>query len=100
MLAVYLQDRNEEYLELADRMILGITNMRDRWIMPDGNLEYAYLVDDSMGFVDYTYLTYNDLFKVQLLLEQINGTRNADLDVLMKSKRTWMNANSSSDYLK
>jgi hypothetical protein len=43
-----------------------------------------------MGYTDYPYLTYNDLYNVQNDLERILGMRNPVLDTLMQSKKLWM----------
>jgi hypothetical protein len=81
-------------------MINGVKITRDRWIMPDGNLEYAYMPDGSMGLVDYDYLTYNDLLNVQEDLVRIKGQGDQDLQILMESKRLWMDRNNVSGYRK
>ena len=86
------------YLDTFDKMLLGLKNTRDKWIMPDGNLEYAYMPDGSMGLVDYPYLTYNDLFDVQRALESMGRDRDPDLQTLMDSKLKWMQANGVTGY--
>jgi len=51
-----------------------------------------------MGFKDYDYLTYNDLLNVQDDLMRIKGQRDPDLDVLIQSKKFWMDANGITGY--
>jgi len=99
-LNLYKEERNLGYLDFANKMLFGIKNTRDRWIMKNNNLEYAMKPDGSMGFIDYPYLTYNDLYNVQKDLESINGERDPDLDILAAAKKTWMDANGITDYRK
>lgn len=99
-LLLYESEDNPEYLEFARKMINGIKITRDMWIMEDGNLEYAYMPDGSMGLVDYDYLTYNDLLNVQEALVRITGEVDQDLQILMESKRLWMERNNVSGYRK
>jgi hypothetical protein len=56
--------------------------------------------DGSMGLVDYDYLTYNDLLNVQEDLVRIKGQGDQDLQILMESKRLWMDRNNVSGYRK
>lgn len=97
---LYEQERDLSYLEFADKMLQGIKNTVNLWIMPDGNLEYAFMEDGSMGRKDYEYLTYNDLFNVQNDLMRIRGYRDDDLDVLMHYKKIWMDSNGITEYMK
>ncbi|QUI21283.1 hypothetical protein HZI73_02835 [Vallitalea pronyensis] len=97
-LLLYEEEENQEYLVIAEYMLKGIKNTLDCWIMEDHNLEYAYLPDGTMGFVDYPYLTYNDLFKSQELLTRINGEGDEDLDYLMRAKKIWMDDNGITGY--
>lgn len=99
-LLLYEVDQNPEYLDFADRMLKGIKITRDKWIMRNGNLEYAYMPNGSMGLVDYPYLTYNDLVIVQKDLERIKGQRDPDLDVLINTKKIWMDSNNITGYRK
>jgi len=50
--------------------------------------------------VDYDYLTYNDLLNVQEALVRITGEVDQDLQILMESKRLWMDRNNVSGYRK
>ncbi|NLV16605.1 MAG: hypothetical protein GXY50_05300 [Syntrophomonadaceae bacterium] len=99
-LLLYEQEDDQNYLDFADKMLMGIKNTRDNWIMEDNNLEYAYLGQGEMGLTDYDYLTYNDLFNVQADLVRIRGSRDADLDILMAAKKSWMDAKGITDYRK
>ena len=91
---------DDRYLETGDALLRGIKLTRDRWIMPSGSLEYAYMPNGSMGLSDYPYLTYNDLFELQEMLAGMDRGRDADLRVLMSSKRRWMDANGVTGYKK
>lgn len=80
-------------LRFAMKLLQGVRVTQTRWIRDDGNLEYAWMPDGTMGLTDYPYLTYNDLFEVQADLVRITGKRDASLDCLMESKLGWMMKN-------
>lgn len=98
LLLIYEEEKNQQYLDVANKLIQGIKNSRDLWIKKDYNLEYAYMPDGTMGLTDYPYLTYNDLFNVQKDLIRIIGLRDPDLDKLMKAKKIWMDQKGISGY--
>jgi hypothetical protein len=99
-LMLYEEENNQKYLDYADKMLYGIKNSADKWIMEDNNLEYAYLINGEMGLIDYPFLTYNDLYVVQLKLMKIKGERDPELELLMAAKKAWMDANHISGYIK
>jgi hypothetical protein len=99
-LLLYEEENNQKYLDYADKMLYGIKNSADKWIMEDNNLEYAYLINGEMGLIDYPFLTYNDLYVVQLKLMKIKGERDPELELLMAAKKAWMDANHISGYIK
>ena len=67
--------------------------------MANEDLHYAVFADGSYGLQDYPNLTYNDLFELQTLLKEAGREPSAVLELLMQSKRRWMDANSVSGYL-
>lgn len=67
--------------------------------MANGDLHYAVFSNGSYGLQDYPYLTYNDLFELQALLKEAGREPSAVLELLMQSKRRWMDANGVSGYL-
>lgn len=87
-----------ELTELADRMLLGLEDTCDSWIMEDNNLHYARLADGSFGKDDYPYLTYNDLYDLQQQLTAMGRERSEELDRLMKAKLSWMEDNGVTGY--
>ncbi len=101
MLVLYryglLLDR-PHYIELADKMLLGIEDAGTDWLMEDGSLHYSRLPDGSFGLLDYPYLTYNDMFIMQQELTAMGRQRSAMLDTLMESKLAWMQANGVTGY--
>lgn len=99
-LKLYAQEKDQRYLDAAMKMLNGIKATRDKWVMSNGNLEYAYMPNGSMGLVDYPYLTYNDLYTVQKDLLWLNGNEDADIAYLMASKRKWMDSNNVKGYRK
>ncbi|MCL2084867.1 MAG: hypothetical protein FWH06_06400 [Oscillospiraceae bacterium] len=100
LLRAYQATRRRRYLDFADRLLRGVKLTRDRWIMESGSLEYAYMPDGSMGLIDYPFMTYNDLYDVQELLTAIGRPRDPDLQILMDSKKTWMDKNGVTGYYK
>ncbi len=87
-----------ELTELADRMLLGIEDTKDGWIMDNGSLHYCRMPDGSFGKEDYPYLTYNDLYNIQKKYEALGRERSAALDALMETKLAWMQANGVTGY--
>lgn len=98
MLSDFLED--SKYEELAFNILNAIEDIGVKWIMADSNLEYAILPDYSFGFVDYPYLTYNDLYDVQSMLENRGYGRNLALEALMDAKLIYMKANGIEGYKK
>ena len=87
-----------QYEQLAQKMLLGITNLGSRWIKGNGSLHYAYLPDGNCGMDDYLYLTYNDLYQLQQLLVKRYGQENAGLAQLLATKLAWLQRNHVSGY--
>jgi hypothetical protein len=96
---LYEITKNEDYKELADKMLLAIDDTRDQWVLPSGDLNYAlYYSSDTNTMVDYPYLTYNDLFTTKQILKNQFKTTNATVEYLMASKKAWMDANNVTGY--
>ncbi len=87
-----------ELEEMADRMLLGIEDTCEGWIMENGNLHYCYMDGGVFGKDDYPYLTYNDLYNMQQEFEKMGRGRNEALDRLMEAKLSWMQANGVTGY--
>ncbi|RXT04735.1 hypothetical protein [Ammoniphilus sp. CFH 90114] len=85
------------YQTYAKNMMNGIKWTKEKWLKSNGDLEYGLLNGKPMG-QDYPYLTYNDLWETQKILEEIYGSRDADLDFLMQVKKIWMDKNNVSGY--
>ncbi len=85
---------------LGDKMLKGIEITCDSWIKEDNNLHYCYYADGKFGGMDYPYLTYNDLFNLQEILEEAGKERNLYLQKLMDAKKIYMNANGITVYKK
>ncbi len=86
------------YGETADRMLQGLTAVGTDWLQPDGNLWYSIDPDGTMGGTEYPYLTYNDLYDLQNMLQICRGGRDPVLQQLMDSKLQWMQANGIEGY--
>ena len=95
---LYETEKDIKYLNIADKMLSGIKVTKDRWIMANGNLIYAYMPDGTMGLPDYPYLTYNDLLAVQSDLQRIKGVKDPDIEALIITKKLWMDNNGISGY--
>lgn len=54
--------------------------------------------DGTMGGTEYPYLTYNDLYDLQKMLEICRDGRDPVLQKLMDSKLQWMQANGIEGY--
>ncbi len=91
---------DESYAETAEKMVKGIENTADKWIMPDGNLYYSYGNNAKMITGDYPYLTYNDLLELQRLWTKRHGAENSAVSKLMASKLAWMDKNGITGYNK
>lgn len=98
LLNLYQETGDEEYIGLADKMMLAVDITAGDWILPDGNLHYAYLPDGSMGLRDYPNLTYNDLFDLAAKLRELYLPAHPSLGTLMASKLEWMKANNITGY--
>lgn len=88
------------YSDTANKMLLGLKLTRDKWIMPDGNLEYAYMPDGTMGLEDYPYLTYNDLYELRRKIIARTGKPDTDIQAMLNAKKTWMEKNGITGYKK
>ena len=95
--AAMLLDRSE-LTDLADLLLAALEGTAEQWIMPDGNLEYAIYPDGQFGGKDYPYLTYDDLYNTQALLESMGRERSESLQLLMDSKQQWMDRNGITGY--
>jgi len=88
----------QEITDLSQKMLKGIENTADYWVMPDHNLKYAYGYEGSMELPDYPYLTYDDLFTLNAQLKEMTGKTNDVLEHLMAEKKIWMDANEVTGY--
>lgn len=101
LLRLYDATNEQEYYDFAQKMFLAIDYTKKDWVLPNNNLEYAmYYTKNTNLMIDYVYLTYNDMFNMQELLETKFNTRSETLDYLMNAKRTWLIANNANDYKK
>ncbi|WP_317366864.1 hypothetical protein [uncultured Tyzzerella sp.] len=88
------------YLETANKMLLGIEDTRNQWVLPDNNLRYElYYTKNTNKMEDYPYLTYNDLFQTKQLLKKLFQKNNDTIEFLMASKKMWMDRNNITGYL-
>lgn len=98
---IYNITGEKRYLEVADKMLLGIEDTRNQWVLPGGNLKYAlYYTKNTNKMEDYPYLTYNDLYQTKALLSKLFNKTNDTIEFLMASKKMWMDNNNITGYLK
>ena len=94
------QTQVPDYNSIADQLIVAVEEIGDKWILPDGNLQYGFCPDGSPVGIDYPYLTYNDLYAVQAYYNSVGEAQSSILDRLMKSKRAWMDQQGIAEYKK
>ncbi len=93
--------RNPQIItNLTERLLCGIENSAEYWIMEDHNLKYSYGYEGSVELTDYPSLTYNDLYDLNKYIEGNTGETNEKLEMLMAEKKQWMDANGVTDYRK
>ena len=97
---LYYVTNEKSYLELANEMLLGVENTKFRWVLPDGNLNYAlYYTKDTNKMVDYPYLTYNDLYTTKNILNKLFQKESEAINYLMENKKSYMDRNNIKGYL-
>lgn len=99
-LKIYEIENIKLFEDIGLKMISGVKTTRNNWIKEDKNLHYSYGPSGEMGGNDYPYLTYNDLLLLQRTLSRIYGKSDEDIEILMESKRQWMDKNGVVDYNK
>ena len=92
--------KRPELGDLADKMLKGIENAGFMWLRADHDLHYCIYPNYTFGLPDYPELTYNDMFKMQQLLEARRGYRSEMMDKIMSYKLEWMIAHKVTTYLK
>lgn len=96
---VYDLTKNQIYLDFAERMLQGVVDTEQEWLLSDGNLAYAlHYTGDYLTLVDYPYLTYNDLYETQSLLKKYFNRENETINNLTESKKMWMDRNNVTGY--
>lgn len=97
---IYNITGEQKYLDTANKMLIGIEDTRNQWVLPDGNLNYAlYYTKNTNKMEDYPYLTYNDLFQTKILLNRLFNKTNDTIEFLMASKKMWMDKNKVTGYM-
>lgn len=86
--------------DLADRMLTAVDDSGEGWVREDDDLHYQVSPSGVFEGIDYPYLTYDDLFKLQKYLNARFSRNDTVLDTLMAHKRAWMDANGITAYMK
>lgn len=92
--------KDPKVIELGDKLLKGVEITREIWIKPGGDLHYGYTPEGIFDRQDYPELTYNDMVRVQELLEAMGRNRNESLDRLMEAKKSYMDAEGITTYLR
>jgi len=101
LLLAFAADGNGAYAQTADKLLDGVRAIGDAWLREDGRgLEYGYMPDGTLGLEDYEYLTYNDMIRVQGMLEALGRERDALLDRLIDAKKAQMDRENITGYTK
>ncbi|MCD8089037.1 MAG: hypothetical protein LUD81_00130 [Clostridiales bacterium] len=96
---VYDEIKFEGCRLLADKMLLGVEDTCDQWILENNNLKYAlYYSGSANTMTDYPYLTYNDLFTTRQILRDMFNRESEAVNRLMDAKLKWMKANNVTGY--
>lgn len=97
---LYNATKDTSYFDLADKMLKGIENTKDKWVLNDGNLNYALMYNGTNNvMVDYPYLTYNDLFELKYILSTY-GKSSVAVNYLMDCKKGYMDRVGITEYRK
>lgn len=97
---LYNETQDTRYYDLADKMLKGIDNTKYKWVLSDGNLNYALMYNGTYNtMVDYPYLTYNDLFELRQILTSY-GIQNVTINYLMETKKAYMDSHGITEYRK
>lgn len=80
----------DEYKDLAMEYIETISNMYEFWIKDNGDLWYMINLEGEFEGTDYELLTLDDLLTTQSLLKRIDGKVSKELNVLVKSKYSYL----------
>lgn len=97
---LYIITKEQTYFDLAEEMLLGIENTRNKWVLSDSNLKYALMYNKTTNeMVDYPYLTYNDLYETKSILKTYFNKTNDTVEFLMAAKKQWMDKNNVKGYL-
>jgi hypothetical protein len=95
MFDVYEKTHNNQYLDLAKKMIRFIELTKTQWIKPNNDLYYAVELKDNKYYMfskDYVYVTFIDLLTLQRYLILNNLGKNAVIDDLIRSKLKYLEA--------
>lgn len=90
---------DSRFYDLAIKLVEGVTDKTDFWMArSDKNLNYAWLDGEVVG-IDYPYLTYDDIVKLQNAFVYYTGRRSEQLDALAQYKLTWMKKHHVTGYI-
>ena len=81
--------KDEECKQIADKMLVTVTQSSKKWIKNDGDLWYKVTVKGIFNGNDYPALTYNDLVYSVNQLKQLNIPVPNELLMLIESKGKW-----------
>lgn len=86
----YLQEKDDVYLNYAEKLLKGVEFIGMGWVMEDGELHYALMPDGSLGLKDYDLLTYNDALLTRKYMMRIYGQSSTVLEEIINKKFEWI----------
>jgi hypothetical protein len=91
--------QRQDWKDAADSMLKAVENVGMDWVKPNGEFHYMVDKEGKLSEQDYDTLTYNDMYRLQALLEQDYGYRSEMIDNMMARKLEWMLNNGVHGYL-
>lgn len=89
----FLQTNNEEYYNLAKKVISGIEKIGKKWMRDNNDLWYEVTPELTFTGTDYPTVTFEDLLHTQELLTKIDKKKSATINILIKSKYKYIKNN-------
>ncbi len=91
LLEMYSSTAKTKYLQVAKRILTGISDTAEEWINQEtGDLYYGYYGDGKYDVEDYPTLTLDDLRYAQVLLTTLYSNEDPSINMLIKIKEEYL----------
>jgi len=91
LLEMYSSTAKTKYLQVAKRILTGISDTAEEWINQEtGDLYYGYYGDGKYDVEDYPTLTLDDLRYAQVLLTTLYYNEDPSINMLIKIKEEYL----------